>query len=223
MVARPIVAIVRATLLGVLIGLVSAQTVFAQNLLPTPRTWWDLNGNRLADASDSIIGYGSQGPGWTAEKHADVVSVMAAWSTNTDWNPFDASGGGTIRGNIRVDNTVGWCFNNWTTSIVGYTCLHTTPIMEGGVISFLQINDALVGINTQQYFWNFGADDPAFNEYDFRGVLTHEIGHNARLIHPVACANPPLTMCAGGPVGSFTKQLRTLETNDVTEVNKVYP
>lgn len=218
-------AVARALLLGILVGLISAQPVLGSHLLPNPRWWWDLNDNRLSDATDSIIGFGSAGVNWTQEKHNDVVSAVAAWSSGTDYNPFDATGGGTIRGTIRVDTTEPWCISNYVPGIVGVTCRRGTPISEGGTISFYDITDMDIGINSEDYQWNYGSDDPAGNQWDFRGVLTHELGHTARLVdvYYPNCGNPIYTMCGEGTLGSFTKQLRTLTSHDVTDVNTLYP
>ena len=124
-----------------------------------------------------------------------------------------------------MDTTPPWCIANYASAIVGVTCTHGTPINEGGVISFYDIIDVNIGINTKDHHWNFGSDDPSSIEYDFRGVLTHELGHTARLIDVYSpnCGNPVYTMCGGGPTGSFTKQQRTLETHDRTDVNTLYP
>lgn len=219
-----IAAVGRAAIMGVLLGLMATQPVLAGHILPDPRWWWDLNDNRLPNAADSIIGFGASGVNWTAEKHNDVVSATANWSTVTDFNPFDASGGvGVIRGSIRVDTTEPWCEDNYVLGIVGVTCQHATPIREGGTISFYDILDVDIGVNTEDYQWNYGADDPSSSQYDFRGILTHELGHTVRLIDTDQCGMPQITMCGGGPAGILSARLRSLEDHDINAANQVYP
>jgi hypothetical protein len=221
-----VIGLGRALAAGVLLGLLSVQPVFAGHIIPDPLWWWDLNDNRLVEANDSIVGFGASGGNWTQEKHNDVAFSTAAWSTVTDYNPFDASGGiGVIRGTIRVDTTEPWCEDNYIPDIVGVTCRRGTPIREGGVITFYDIFDMDVGINSEDHQWNFGADDPGGNQYDFRGVLAHELGHTLRLRDSPLdqCGNPTITMCGGGPPGLDSKQLRSLETHDINAANQVYP
>jgi hypothetical protein len=101
---------------------------------------------------------------------------------------------------------------------IGATCKRGTPISEGGTISFYDIFDMDIGINSEDHNWNWGSGNPGFNQKDFRGILTHELGHTARLldVYFPNCGNPIITMCGEGSL-SDTKQLRTLETHDIND------
>jgi hypothetical protein len=194
--------------------------------------WWDLDDDRAKDEADSNIGYGSDGAGWTAEKHADVWSAATEWRGSTRWDPFDASGGGTIRATVRVDGALlclAEVFSTWPQALYAVSCNEFYARKDGTVIEFYDIIDSDVTINEEDWNFNYGADDPPSNQPDFRGVLTHEIGHGARLEHVNPCGNPEYTMCSPNSgnlaqgLGVLTKKLRTLTTHDIDSANFLWP
>jgi len=200
-------------------------------MVPSPRWWWDLNNNGVIDESDSNIGYSAAGGSWTAEKHNDVWTAATQWRSNTRWDPFDASGGGTAQASVRVDGGLpGPCLSKWTSIAVGATCNLATPVYHDGLLDYYDLYDSDVAINLTNYpIWNFGGDDAGYYYPDFRGVLTHEIGHGARLkdVYPPNCGNPTYTMCGDkngvDGIGPATQVLRSLTTHDINAANVVYP
>lgn len=71
--------------------------------------------------------------------------------------------------------------------------------------------------------WYTGTRSPAGTEPDLLSVLTHEMGHAIGIKHTdqPCTGNSRPTMCTGVPVG--TTYLRTLETDDKSAIQFLYP
>jgi hypothetical protein len=207
----------RSIIAGVVFGVLITTPVLANHTVPAPRYWWDLDDDRVVDPGDSDIGFLPAGGNWTLEKHNDVGAATGTWRNPTHWDPFDANGGGVGRATVRVDGAHPCgVFHDVDLAV---TCRVATARKDGTIIDFYDISDIDIGINLAQP-WNYGADMPA-NVYDFRGALTHELGHGARLIDTAACLNPIVTMC-GSVTMAQTFQLRTIENDDFVSANTVY-
>ncbi len=68
--------------------------------------------------------------------------------------------------------------------------------------------------------WHYGDSSPASNEYDFEGVLVHELGHTVRLLDLYSCSGE--TMCGTTSAGTASYNLRTLANDDINAANAVY-
>jgi len=74
--------------------------------------------------------------------------------------------------------------------------------------------------------WHTAAAQGPPNKYDFQGILAYELGHGGGLVHPrgvATCPQPWMTMCSpaqGAAADGY--HARTLETQDITDMNSQY-
>jgi hypothetical protein len=216
--------VIRPLLAGILLGLFVANPATANHSLPAPAWWWDLDNDKIADEADSNIGYGRVGALWTQEKIADLTWLLGEWRGRTHWDPFNATDqGGVVRATYRVDG-VHPCGGTWTGVDVAVTCISKNSRFEGGVLSFYDIFDADTGINLAQS-WNYGGDAPNPTQFDFRSNGVHESGHGILLkdIFGDACGNPVISMCSGLGPGMPGGTRWSLEADDISSADVVYP
>lgn len=214
--------VLRAAIAGMLLAVLAVTPTVGVHTTPQPvRWWWDLDNDRFVDEADSNIGIQRIFGGWTQEKITSFVASANAWSGPTRWDPFSSSdAGGVHRGSIRVD---GNSYCGWEIGEVAITCIDADPIHEDGQLSFFDMVDADIAINLSEPFY-FGSLNPGANQYDFRGVITHELGHVLSLDHTNQnCGNPVITMCVGQGPGQNSKDRRSLEADDRNAANLVYP
>ncbi len=164
---------------------------------------------------------------WTLEKITDVTTATGEWSGRTRFDPFIAGSGPA---SIRVDGVFPpQCSGGWQAGDIAVNCVHATARKDGQIIDFMDIWESHISIDLSPgnpgEGWNYGPDNPAGNEYDLRGVITHELGHAVLLIDlwPCAAGDAVETMCGGAAPGLFTVNLRTLTTDDINGANLVYP
>ena len=75
--------------------------------------------------------------------------------------------------------------------------------------------------------WHFGTGTPPSNQFDMRGVSTHEFGHFAgwrlHLSGETLCSSPNHTMCPSVASGTPSYDQRTLGTHDKHTFIAAYP
>lgn len=216
----------RSVAAGALLGLLLTFPVDASHTVPAPRSWWDLKDNLNADTTDGDIGYARVGSEWTVEKITDLDCITSSWRGLTHWDVFNATDhGGTARASIRVDG-VSPC-GAWGATDAAATCIVKTARKDGTIVDFYDISDIDTGINSDNMNYNFGFDDPIdtpqWKEYDFRGVGVHELGHGIFLLDATSCQNPVISMCGNVDAGIPSRDLRSLQSDDIVSANNVYP
>lgn len=217
-------AVIRAVVAGVLLGLLTVSPVYATHGVPSPRWRWDLDNDKIVDESDSNIGFFRIGV-WNAQQVTSFNSFLAAWSSNTRYDPYNQiEHGGVARATYRIDG-VHPCGGAWGQFDLAITCIVKNDRFEGGVVSFRDIEDADTGIKLAGNAWYYGPNAPGALQYDFRSNGAHEIGHTVTLIGLVDfgtnCGNPEATMCEQLDAG--TTHQRTLTNDDIDGANQVYP
>lgn len=217
---------VRAVIAGILLGLMLASPVQANHSLWNPRQWWDLDQDKIPDPEDSRIGYQRVGALWTVEKINDIGWVFGEWRGRSRWNPFSATDqGGVARATYRVDG-VHPCGKPWPQQAAGEVCVTKDPRFEAGQLAFYDIRDVDTGINLA-IPWNYGNDVPADNQADFRSNGVHEVGHGLSLKDLVFqvddCLTPVVSMCTALGTGMPAGTRKTLEADDISAANVVYP
>lgn len=120
---------------------------------------------------------------WTAAQIADVTASIDAWANrianvpgrpirmDVFWEEMDPLGAGVLGGSssyLYSDGTTQWNFGEYVwkegadpgNTDYGFDTIIRYDITAGGM------------------GWNFGSNAPTGEQYDFRSVLTHELGHS---------------------------------------------
>ena len=133
---------------------------------------------------------------------------------------------------IHVDGT--HPCGSWTPGSIAITCLDWSLKTDAFGEPYYDIYDVDVGIDLTPAgrSWNYDSGTPATGEYDFRGILAHEIGHGISLDDEYGSTNCHInlgsayviTMCGDGGLllGAIGRNLRTLESDDIQSANFVY-
>ncbi len=207
--------------LAVVMALTAAAPVLparATHSLTNPRWFWDANSNGIADSSDSFRTYQRVGTSWTQDKITRVLTAAADWTTTSDWNPSIGTSAGLVA-TVRVDG-----FNpcgSWAPSTVAINCLTIQ-----NMTTYMRIKASHVSINLS-HSWYYGNGTQPAGSYDYWGLMTHEIGHGARLrdLYGSDCGGPgPDTihsMC-GATTEAASRFLRTTTSDDRASANAMY-
>lgn len=202
----------------VLSSLMAPAAVMA-NSVPSPRQFWDINNDGTAGIDDASRAYQRVGGSWDSVKITSVTTAAATWRNGTDWNPTVGTSSGLVA-TLRVDGSMpgyGACGYNWSGAVAG-NC-----VLASNRGTYYDIYESQIGINLA-YSWNYGSMVPVGSQQDFRGVMTHELGHGVLLrdLESFECGSPVATMCGYTSMAQNGYLMRTLESDDVTSANSVY-
>lgn len=208
----------------------AAGTHSASGYLNAP-WYWDKDINGAADDPEPLkFGGGDWGP----SKKDRVREAAAAWRNATDFDPTVAT---THENLVHIDGRVppsscpGGGFTTWPVGYLALACV--TNYLGASGCNCRRITDAdFYFTNHPNYQWRYSSgaySSPGASDYDFRGVLTHEIGHSIKLrdLFPEdeACGSTTdsFTMC--GPISGYGDSFnrRGLETDDINAANSLYP
>jgi hypothetical protein len=197
--------------------------VRATHSVPSPLWWWDNDNDGIRDVEEGQRSFQKVGTGWTLAKENHAYEAAWAWRGSTTWQPTVTSA--TQVATIRVDG-VHPC-GSWQPGDLAVTCRLATPKYDRFGERYYDIYDADIGFNLGGISWNYESGQPGPGQFDFRGVLTHELGHAVRLrdLYGSACgADPtdPHTMCGEVPPGITTYNQRSLTSDDIDAANFVY-
>ena len=118
---------------------------------------------------------------WTSEQMDDVAAAAAAW----DEVIGDVQGRQIIAPLFWQDftTTSGWVFTTLTSDSVKTRTRAEVVWRDGGTSASAEGYDLRLRMRIQPadtlgtFQWNFGEDMPAANEWDFRTIVLHELGH----------------------------------------------
>lgn len=180
----------------VLIALLFTGSARATHSVPSPLWWWDNDNDGIRDVEEGQRSFQKIGPGWTQAKQDRAAEAAFAWRAVTTWKPVVTSDAQVAT--IRVDG-VHPCAS-WEPGDLAATCILRAPKYDRFGERYYDIYDADIGFNLAGISWNYGLRQPGPGQLDFRGVLTHELGHAVLLLdlYGSACgADPtdPHTMC----------------------------
>jgi len=168
---------------GTLLGALCAAALLAGALEAAPVTVaygpFDVTFYNSGDSNGVYAGEQD----WTAEQMSDFAAAIAAWDDRIDnvpgrqikldalWIEFDYLSSYVLGGSYSPtngDGATGWNYGEhvWRDG-VDYTGPWT------GFDTVIRYD-----ITAGTASWNFGPDDPAWDEIDFRSVVTHELGHS---------------------------------------------
>lgn len=200
--------------------------VAASHSLPSPPTFWDQDFNGQADEPNPYRFGGSQ---WSDKRENRAREAMKAWRDETDFRAridVDALNAEYI----YIDGRVPECDSGWGSGLAR-TCVYTSIWSD-----HKRIHGANIYFNTNEYDWHYSLDGtPVQGDWDFRGILTHELGHSVRLrdLSPgeydgsyAECDPGALdveTMCGAILHFSDSFRRRSLELDDRIGANSVYP
>jgi hypothetical protein len=224
---RRIVVIAGLTLAASLVGAVSA--LGSHSVGPHPRTWFDHNNDLIADAGVNVRPAGSAN--WTSGRKSRLAEAVNEWDGDTSWHPIEHT---TVEpDSCYADDS---CHGVWLDGDDPAGLFNFNPPrypaynirqvllrdMPGN--DFYDIEDWDIFFNPSDFSFTYtvgGSTDP--DVFDFRGVLTHELGHSLFLIDLVSCSAGAAveTMCGSGN-GLTTNHLRSLTTDDINAANILY-
>lgn len=200
--------------------------VAATHSVPSPHWFWDGDVNGVPDQYPEAFRLG--GAGWYQNAINRTIEAVSHWAVSTNWNPrFE-----NVNTNyFYIDRpppqpcgtTPGSEVGGWGPGIarVCTYAIYHHPVYN-------QIWRSNIFIKVDLGFWagRYQATDP--NLYDFRGTVTHELGHALRLTdissaEPICSSTGQLfaTMCPA-PSIAYTYHWRTLQTDDINAANAVY-
>lgn len=223
--------------LVVIASVASSVGVQAATSIPSPRWFWDSNGDYLPDASAYTIRTAGVDSNWTSGREARITAAVNEWRT-TQWNPSvnltaapaDCYESLSCHG-VWIDGSAG-CLGTWPAGVLAVNCtyaqLRTEPSPD-----FYDLGDADVFFHTAgtaHPIWTYSAAGSSEDDvWDFQGSLTHEMGHSILLIDlgvsgaPACAPGGTLeTMCGYVYKGWQTTQQRSLVPDDETSANTVY-
>lgn len=145
------------------------------------------------DANDNGVpgpdpDFDHEGPYWSSSHINRLNEATGEWSTDTDWDPGVAD----TSQNIFVDgrlppswcaSLVSWIINGGT--ILAITCNRLSERSNSTYGQYWRIYDSDIYFNMEVSespdWWVGSSLPPDQSRYDFRGILTHELGHSAGL------------------------------------------
>jgi hypothetical protein len=211
-----------------LLGLINQTSLAAANhSVPSPREYWDGNGNGRPDAD--WVRFRVGGNGWYDEARSRVLDAETNWRNNT---LFDIQSENVQNNYIILYSTSTRC-GGWSANVLAVTCRSELGPYTGPEGTYYKLTDVDIYFNTSYYtFWT--GPLPDYRYWDFYGVLMHELGHGVRLfdLDDAFCTStdqygntPPLhayTMCGAAMTTRGSYRWRSLETDDINGANSVY-
>lgn len=207
-----------------------AHPVAASHSIPATLQWWDLNNDGRRQATEGDRAFQRIGGSWTTDKTNGTSAAAQAWRDFSSWNPTIVTT--TTVASVRVDG-VHPC-GSWSSGSVAITCFGWSLKTDAFGDPYYDIFDVDIGIDLTPagQSWNYDSGVPTSGEYDFRGVLAHEIGHGISLDDEYGSADCRIdlgaayviTMCGSGELllGSISQNLRSLESDDIQAANFIY-
>ena len=114
---------------------------------------------------------------WSAQQQADVGATITTWSSQITNVPVRQ-----VQLRLFWQNLPGASLGQGLIPYNGdgtYAWTRTERVWRDGVDPGLDWDVKITcDIDAAGSAWNFGIGDPAVNQYDFRSMMTHEIGHN---------------------------------------------
>jgi hypothetical protein len=228
----PFVSVVGATivvtlLLSGLSGSASANHMRPENEYPYVHWFWDVGNDH---DGDPLVGVDADGTGWTQTMLDRLTESTDHWTASTDFGPYRVVSGDN---DFWVDGTLdSYCY--YQGSWLGATCVHRVlreDAVYGQWYDIYQVSTTIdPTLDTPLSWWYGAAHSSSENVVDFRGVVTHELGHWVRLIdvYDSGCNYGPdmYTMC-GAPEEDSTIdddfwRARSLTTHDINAANIDY-
>lgn len=221
---EPLRAVVAASTFGLSVALILAGSpARATHSVPSPLWWWDNDNDGIRDVQEGARSFQKVGSSWTLAKENRAYEAAWAWRGSTTWAPSVTSG--TQVATIRVDG-VPPC-GSWEPEDLALTCVRYSLKSDRFGEPYYDIYDADIGFKLDGISWNYGSGQPMGNQHDFRGVLTHELGHGVLLrdLYGSECGPAPTdphTMCGAVGPGITTYNQRSLTSDDIAAANFVY-
>lgn len=207
---------VRLALISAIAGLSLSMSglAFAAHTITSPRLFWDVDDDSIADAADSTPKFQKLGNGWDVAKETRFKEALTTWAT-TDYNPAFAAA--AVNG-AYVDGRVPLCEESWGASTVAEACTYYNIRP-----TTLDIYNAKIYLNSTKYTFYSGANAPPAGQFDMRGIFTHELGHTVYLkdVYGSLDCPPGTTMC-GSSTAAQSNALETLAQDDKTAANEMY-
>lgn len=212
-----------------LVLLLVAQTSLAEgnHSVPSPRYFWDSNGNGRPDAD--WVRFRVGGNGWYDEARQRVGNAIDNWRNNT---LYDIQSANVQNNYIILYSTTTRC-TAWSSYLLAVTCRSNLGPYSGPEGTYYKLTDTDIYFNTSYHtFWT--GPYANYNYWDFYGILMHELGHTVRLIDlgDAFCTSTDsygfypafqaYTMCSTPVNNEGSYRQRSLEDDDKNAANSVY-
>lgn len=215
-----------AAVLATVLVLLVAAPASGSHLLPLPPWWWDKDNDGIPEPAEATITYSPAGGAWDNTKKARLADATTVWRNSSDWNPQWNGTANATAFSVFVDGREpagdGDCLT-WAQmgEAPAVSCKTATRKTDAEGELYYDLSDVDVDINSGVDLWNYQDTSGPKDRRDFEGIMTHEVGHGARLVHPsIGCnASAPETMCVWDFRGYYA---RTLTNDDVISANNLY-